>query len=286
MSRHPPSPETNAALQQALEVLLAPLARLALAHGLPFAAVEEMFKRAYVGAARATHSESTGPRDISRVSITTGLNRREVTRLTQHQPSATSARRSPATEIFTRWRGDPSLHNKRGETLPLARQGPAPSFEALAHSVTRDVHPRSLLEELCRLGLTELSADGETVRLIRDAFVPRGDEARMFGFLGSNVGDHLSAAVANVLADSSPHFEQAIFADELSAESMQALRSVIKAQWHLLMQAVVPEVQTLIKADRQASKKSSRKADQRLRIGLYTYHEAMSSESPSPSQEP
>ena len=276
-----PSPETEAALTQALEDLLAPLARLAVAHGLPFAAVEDLFKRAYVDAARASHGSSGGARDISRVSMATGLNRREVTRLSEARPTVASTRRSPATEVFTRWRGDKAWHTRRGKPLALPRQGPAPSFEALAQSVTRDVHPRSLLDELCRLGLTEISADGETVRLLRDAFVPRGDTARMFGFLGDNVGDHLSAAVANVLADSSPHLEQALFADTLSAESMQKLRPLLEAQWQSLMRAVVPEINALIEADRQAAAADGRPADRRMRVGLFTYHEAL----PAPPDE-
>ena len=272
--------ETDAALTRALETLLAPLAELAVAHGLPFATVEELFKRAYVDAARA--EQPSGQRDISRVSVATGLNRREVTRLSEERPSAAAMRRSPTTEVFTRWRGDRKLHNKRGKPLPLPRQGPAPSFEALAQSVTRDVHPRSLLEELCRLGLAELSADGETVRLVRDAFVPRGDESRMFGFLGSNVGDHLSAAVANVLSDTSPHFEQALFADGLSAESTKTVRALITAQWQLLMQVIVPAVNALIEADRKSAGASDHQ--RRLRIGLYSYHEAMPA-APNESEE-
>ena len=272
--------ETDAALTRALETLLAPLAELAVAHGLPFATVEELFKRAYVDAARA--EQPSGQRDISRVSVATGLNRREVTRLSEERPSAAAMRRSPTTEVFTRWRGDRKLHNKRGKPLPLPRQGPAPSFEALAQSVTRDVHPRSLLEELCRLGLAELSADGETVRLVRDAFVPRGDESRMFGFLGSNVGDHLSAAVANVLSDTSPHFEQALFADGLSAESTKTVRALITAQWQLLMQVIVPAVNALIEADRKSA--GAPDHQRRLRIGLYSYHEAMPA-APNESEE-
>jgi Family of unknown function (DUF6502) len=275
MTKRALTPEADEALQRALEALLTPLAQLAVAHGLAFPAAEELFKRAYVDAARSTQGGAAAQRDISRVSMATGLNRREVTRLTEARPRAATLRRSPATAVFTRWHGDRSLHNKRGQPLPLPRQGAAPSFETLAQSVTRDVHPRSLLDELVRLGLVELSADGETVHLVRNAFVPHGDASRMFGFLGSNVGDHLSAAVGNVLAETPPHFEQALFADELSAESLVAVRSLIAAQWQALMQAIVPAVNALIDADRQAAETSGRSADQRLRIGLYSYHEGM-----------
>ena len=53
----------------------------------------------------------------------------------------------------------------------LPRQGAAPSFESLAQEITRDVHPRSLLDELCRLGLATWDEAGDTVALSREAFV-------------------------------------------------------------------------------------------------------------------
>jgi hypothetical protein len=181
-----------------------------------------------------------------------------------------TVRPSPATQVFTRWRADPALRDRRGQPRALPRQGPAPSFETLARSVTQDVHPRSLLDELCRLGLAEVVDD--EVRLLRESVVAGRDSERAFAFLGSNVGDHLRASVANVLAETPPHLEQAVFADELSAESIAAFRDIAKTQWQALLAATVPKLQALVDADASATGPR----DRRVRIGLYTYHDAMS----------
>jgi Family of unknown function (DUF6502) len=283
----PPASVGGAALSGAIASLLVPIAELAVARGLPFATVEELFKAAFVEAARRAQPESAGPRIVSRVATATGLTRREVTRLVSAEDKAGGpppARPSPATQVFTRWRADPTLRDRRGQPKALPRQGPAPSFEALARSVTQDVHPRSLLDELCRLGLAEVS--GDEVRLLRESVVAGRDSERAFGFLGSNVGDHLRASVANVLAETPPHVEQAVFADELSAESIAAFREVAKAQWQALLAAAVPKLQALIDADAAAG----RQRDQRVRIGLYTYHDAMSdppsAAAPAPASAP
>jgi hypothetical protein len=144
----------------------------------------------------------------------------------------------------------------------------------LAHATTRDVHPRSLLDELIRLGLVAHDVESDTVRLLEEAFVPRDDEARMVRFLGRNVGDHLAASVANVLGDDRKHFEQALFADELSDASIAAAKKLVNGQWRALMAALVPELEDLVKADRAASKRdASHRADRRLRIGLYSFDE-------------
>ena len=262
----------HASLMEVLRTLMQPLAALAVARGMPYGTAEEMLKTAFVDAARTAHSNAAAHRLVSRISTVTGLNRREVSRLTQAGSSGAPmrpARRSPATQVFTRWAAEPSLKTAKGKPLPLPRQGPAPSFEELARSVNRDVHPRSLLEELCRLGLVRI--DGDTVHLVRESFVPEGDTARMLGFLGSNVGDHLRAAVANVLSDPPQHLEQAVFADELSHVSLDEFRQVMRTQWQALLQATVPRLHRLIEADRTAK----RTQDQRVRIGLYMFSEPM-----------
>lgn len=268
----PPHDGAESALHQALQRLMVPLAQLCLARGLRFAAVEDMLKRAFVEAARESAGSVAGARDISRVSAATGLTRREVTRISQDVQARAALRPSPATQIFTRWLGSKRLHDRSGEPKPLKRQGRAPSFEALAQSVTRDVHPRTLLDELCRLGLARWDPETDLVSVVHDAFVPRQDQVRMVGFLGHNVGDHLAAAVENVLAaEQPPHLEQAIFADELSPASAAAVRALVATQWKELLTALVPRIQALVDADAQ----STGPADQRVRVGLYSYQAPM-----------
>jgi len=269
------SPELRA-LREALAELLASVARLAVARGLPYADVQDLLKRAFVEAASAAHPGLAPHRKVSRISTTTGINRREVTRLTMPdtgRAGAAAARRpsrSVASEVYAHWRTHPDWRDAAGRPRVLPRLGPAPSFEALAQGITRDVHPRSLLDELCRLGLARLDEAADTVALQGDAFVPSGDRVRMLGFLGDNVGDHLRAAVDNVLATGRPpHLEQALFAEGLSAESVEAMRPILRELWATLRQAVVPELEARIEADAR----DKRGPLARVRLGLYAYQE-------------
>ena len=260
-------------LLDAAEAVLAPLARLCVSQGLPFAQAEELFKRAYVRAARDARREagSAAARDVSQVSISTGINRREVARISADLQPLAVQRPSPATQVFLRWVASKKLRRPGALPRPLPRTGKAPSFEALAQSVTRHVHPRSLLDELCRLKLASLSDDGQTVSLLTDRFVPHDDDQRLFGFLGANVGDHLAGATANVLSRDRRHFEQALFTDELSAEAADSLRTLAKGLWASLAAAAVPALEQLIADD----KALGRAATSRGRIGLFSYHEPL-----------
>ncbi len=238
-------------LMAALDALLEPLAQLCVGKGVPIQAAEEQLRRAFVKAARQACDGANPQRLNSRISALTGLTRREVTRIEALAEPARPTTRSALTE--------------------LARQGDEPSFESLAASVTRDVHPRSLLEALCRLGLAEQDATRDTVRLSARAFVPRDQWAQMVGFLGDNVGDHLRAAVTNVLGQGNEHFEQSLYADELSSQSLQMARSIVSDQWQRLMTEVVPQLEALMQADALAK----RPQDQCLRLGLYSWMQAM-----------
>lgn len=271
-----PAAPAAAALLQACREVLTPLAELAIARGVHYSEIDELLRSAFVDVALAAHPDIAPTRAVSRISATTGLHRREVSRLMQTESSSES-KRSPATQVFTRWVSDPAWCQNGSPLRFIARQGPAPSFEALAQTVTRDVHPRSLLEDLCRLGLVRVDDPSDRVELLRDRFAPAGDEPRMLGFVGSNVGDHLRAAVANVLAEAPPHLEQALFADELSSESLRRLQPLVRAQWQHVLRNLAPEVQKLMDEDQA----QQREQDQRLRVGLYAYTEPMQGAAPA-----
>ncbi len=271
---HLPIPMLTAeqeALLAALEQVLAPLAQLCIGKNITIQLLEERLRAAFVKAAREAHGDLPGQRLTSRISTATGLTRRAVAQLERQPAARPQQRRSPVAELFTRWVSDPTLQRAHQQPAALPRQGPMPSFESLAHSVTRDVHPRSLLEELCRLKLARHDEATDTVHLLRDAFVPGGDWERMVAFLGTNVGDHLRAATANVLGDGRQHLEQAITADELSEESLAAAQKLMAQQWRSLLAEVAPQLESLIAGDRLAARAQNRS----LRIGLYTWSQPM-----------
>ena len=271
------------ALQDAMRALLMPLARLAVARGLPYAVVEDMLKQAFVQTASDAHPGLLPHRKVSRISTVTGINRREVTRLTQPSESKPKSRgRSLVSEVFAHWLTDRRYRTRDGVPRVLPRQGPAPSFESLAQEITRDVHPRSLLDELLRLDLATLDGEADSVMLSHHA-VPRGDSVRMLGFLGENVGDHLNAAVENVLGGGGRHFEQAIFADGLSEQTMAWVRQSIRAHWQDLLARMVPELESRIEADGRGQPTPER----RMRLGLYSFEDPGSAAtSPAPAPAP
>jgi hypothetical protein len=263
------------ALLAAMGHLLKPFAKLGLAKGVPIQAIEELVRHAYVDAAKQACEGDNPERLTSRISTMTGLTRREVGRIQQAPAPELPATRSAATDLLTFWTSQAAYVDNKKKPIAIPRQGPAPSFEALAANVTKDVHARSLLAEMIRLNLVTHRKTTDTVELLEDIFVPNDDWPKMVGFLGVNVGDHLEAAVTNVLGDGHQHFEQALLADELSAESVIEAKALISTQWRHLITTLGPELQALMDADKAAK----RTQDQAVRIGLYSMSKTM----PSPA---
>ena len=261
-------------LSGTVERLLAPLARLCLADGLTFDKAAEMLKRSFITAAQEAQPDLPQHGAVSRLAAATGINRREVTRLLRDIPPRRPVRIPLAARIIAQWASDPAYRATDGALRPLPRQGAAPSFETLARAVTQDLHPRSALEELLRLGLVRHDQAADQICLLSPDYIPGADHVEMLTLLGDNVGDHLESAVANLAKDAIQHHDQAVFADELSQESLRAVAPVIRAHWQSLRDDLLPRLTALIQADRTAG----RPQDQRLRVGLYSFSESQNEE--------
>ena len=199
-----------------LDSLFAPLARLLVARGVVFPDFAERMRAHYIAAAERQAGKTTD----SRLSVLTGLQRREVTRLRGFVPR--DERPNPLSRLVALWQTDPAWA-QGGTPLTLPRNGPARSFEALAWSVRRDVHPRTMLDALTASGTVALSEDGSEVLLVRASYQPLAGSEDQLAYLARNLGDHLGTATDNVLGGKPPQFERAVHYTGLTEAQVQAL---------------------------------------------------------------
>lgn len=257
--------------------ILEPLAGLLLARGLRFARAQELFKSAFVqAAARAFAAQGKEP-SVSTLSVATGLRRREVQRLLDAKPETDIAPKiSLAAQVRLRWTTDPRYLDAQGQPRRLPRNAPAgePSFAALAAAVSKDVHPRPLLDELLRIGAAE--EDGEFVLLRGRLNAPGRSWDSLVAIGGANVADHLSAVLVNLLSQPRPLVEQAYFADGLTQPSAERAAGLAKEIWQQALPGLASKVQTLLDLDEAVPDNGWR-----MRIGLYSYVAPM--ERPAPA---
>jgi Family of unknown function (DUF6502) len=258
------------ALVRAVKRLLRPLVRLLLTYGVQYPFVAEMLKTTYVGIADREFQVEGKPQTQSRVSLLTGVHRKDVKRLIHERGDGDGvpASVSLGVQIAALWLSDPDFVDENGHPRPLPRsaiKGGSQSFEGLVARVSKDIHSRSILDEWLRLGVATVDDDA-FVRLKAEAFVPeKGFEEKVY-FLGLNVHDHLATAVHNVAGQDPLWLERAVFYDGLSEESVAELAEMCR---ELGMKA-------LLEVNRRALKLKRRDANhglgtQRMNYGLYFY---------------
>lgn len=207
---------------KALKAILRPLVRVLISEGIPAPEFYRILKQTYVDVS----AETLGPSATdSRISVMTGVHRRDVKEmraLTDGDAADLRRKVSTLSTVVGRWLGGANTTDETGAPLPLPRSGPGgDTFEALVQSVSRDVRPRTILDEMIRQKL--VSVEGDTVVLSLDALVGPADLDQKVHFFASNVGDHMNAAVENLLSEDPTHFERAVFYNYLSQASVQEL---------------------------------------------------------------
>jgi hypothetical protein len=268
------SRESRADLTLAAAVrLLEPLLPLLLREGVTYPRLSSALKKAFLEVAPGVLQDSSSRINDSSVSTLTGIHRKDVREWrSAGRPRPQAKTFGAVMDVFTRWSTDPEYCDTKGRPLVLERKGGPGTFEALAASVSNDVHPRTVLQELVRLGvarLVEPETEGanERVSMCADAFVPRDGTAEMLQLLSDNVGDHLAAAVENVLGSTPPMLEQSIFADSLRPKSVEQMNALARKVWQGAFHEIVRKATAL--SDMDAGQEG---ADQRVRVGMYFYH--------------
>jgi hypothetical protein len=217
-------------LLRSLARLLRPLVRLLIQSGVTCPVLADMLRGLYIDVAINDLLPDPKSRTDSRVSLMTGVHRKEIRR--HRAPDAAQRIPDPVTRssaIIGRWLGAATYTGADHAPLRLPRSGPEPSFEALVTSVTRDVRPRAVLEEWLAQGIVSLH-DDDSVALNVAAFIPQqGQEAQVFYF-ARNLHDHLAAAAANVTAAAAPRFlDRSLHYDRLSAPAAARLEEAGRA---------------------------------------------------------
>lgn len=266
-----PSAEHAALALRELPALMAPLASWLLRNGVAYGTFADAMKQVFVDAARAEIARTGRAPTVSALSVLSGVHRKDVKALEEHPHDAAAPPAGKgvplASQVFTRWMADKRLRGRDGQPRALPRSGPAPSFEALAREVSQDVHPRTVLDELLRLGLVRL--DGDSVVPTGTAFIPSRTLDELTALFAANARDHLAAAVHNLTVDAPRYLEQSVFADGLGAGSVERLHALAREAWARDFSAMVDAAQAAVHDDTHLAAADQ----QRIRFGVYFYAE-------------
>ncbi len=254
----------------ALQQVIKPLIRLALAQGINYPMLLETLKVVFVQVAEEDFKLAQREQTDSRISLLTGLHRKDVHRLrdqpesSQNQPLVTLG-----SQLVGLWISDADFTDANGSPKPLPRLasvGGNISFGSLVAQVSKDIRARPVLDEWLRVGVVYID-ENDCVCLNTDAFVPSaGFEEKLF-FFQQNIHDHAAATAHNLMNLAPPMLERCVYYDGLTLAAINELKILAENQGMIALKAVNARAIEL-----QTAALGSPDADQRFTFALFFYH--------------
>lgn len=149
-----------------LQALLRRIVRIAIGAGMSYQAFAKLVREAYFDVATDYEPVKGRPNSDSRISLLTGLPRRDVRALRVRPDPSPAPQPSLERMVINAWTSSLDLMDEHGHLLPLprtVRQGGERSFEALVERVSSDIRARSLLDEWLRKGFVVLDQEDRVV---------------------------------------------------------------------------------------------------------------------------
>ncbi|MBI3784894.1 MAG: hypothetical protein HY270_15995 [Deltaproteobacteria bacterium] len=256
----------------ALRRIFRPLARFLISRSLPYPFVSNLLRAVYVQVALEEFPVQGKPQTDSRITLLTGVHRKDVKRLREERHPGLRPPRAASlgSQLIARWTTLAQYVDTKGKPKPLPRLPTSKNeitFESLVRSINTDIRPRVVLDEWLRLGIAHLDADDRVV-LNTEAFVPREGSDEMAYYFGSNLHDHVAAAVHNMLGEPTPLLERSVSYNNLSPEAVAELHHMAKQHGMEVLKELNARAMKLQERD------SGRPgASQRMTFGVYFFCE-------------
>ena len=254
-------------LMHAARRILRPLVRILLRNGMPSDALTELVRQTYVDVADQEFGIEGKRQTIARISVITGLNRKEVSRLRGLDPldRDDAVWWNRAAHVLGSWLRDEAFLDRKGDPVDLAFSGDLPSFEALVKKHSGDMYPRSVADELLRLGAIE--EVGGKLRMTKRGYVPAADPERIIDILGLDTAELMETIDHNLQAteDDERLFQLKVLSDNVPVEYLDEFNAYSRR----LSRPVLEELSRWL-AERDRGQDWSGD-DERVEVGLGIY---------------
>ncbi len=207
---------------QCLRLMLRPIARFCLKHGTGIQEFLEVAKHSFVEQAASEIEESGDKANVSRISISTGIHRRDVMRI-YGQGEARETPEGVAVRVIGQWIADKKFLTTAGKPRILSNQSDNNEYRVLVETVSKDVNPGSVLSELQRIGAVEKTARG--IKLLASAFQSDSSSLEGYRIMAKDVENLMGAVDENLSSKSSvPNLHARTEYDNISDENLPEIR--------------------------------------------------------------
>jgi hypothetical protein len=258
--------------------LLRPLARILLRNGVSFNTFSDLAKWTFVDVATREFGIEGRKQSTSRVSVITGLSRREVMRvrkLPRPDVTANTEQHNRAARVIAAWRRESDFLDAKGKPALLPMEGRGVTFSELVKRFSGNVPSRAILDELIHVGAVERRKDGK-IALITRAYIPRNIDAHKLNILGTDVQHLVSTIDHNLKSETSePLFQRKVSYDNLPDDVLPAFRKLFTKRAQAMLESAD---HWLAQRDRDVTPTVKGRGSNRAGFGIFFFEESNSEE--------
>lgn len=261
--------------------MLRPLVRILLRNQVPYGAFADLAKWVYVDVASKEFGIASRKQTISRISVITGLTRKEVARLQKiATPSdgVVAQDYNRAVRVINGWLYDDRYCEEKGQPAVLPLEGEI-SFASLVKDHSGDVPAGAILDELIRV--KAVSKDESQVTLHEKAYVPSGSEDEVLHILGTDVALLMQTIDHNLTPDTTsnegskliPRYQRKVAYNNVPEAALEQIRSLSNEKAQALLEDLNKHISVY---DRDINPNSEGTGRKHVGVGIYYFEEDVS----------
>jgi len=257
----------------AFRVLLGPLVRILLRQGISYAEFSEVAKAVYVEVALKDFKVAGRRTTRTRIAVITGLTRKEVKRVIDEavrEKYEPKTRFSRLGRVLVGWHTDTDFTGPYGMPLELQYETNIDgelTFSELVKRHSGDMSPRSILDELIRVGAIR-ETDVGWYRVLRREYIPEALGQQNFDRTGLVIRNFVNTVDFNMMkpAPGKGRFERNVVADDgIRAVDLPKFDHYLRERCQVLLEEIDNWLTTLPTPNKDAG-------DEVIHTGIGVYH--------------
>lgn len=217
-------------MQKLIRVTMRPLIRIMIRYGIGYGDFSAVVKRIFIEVAENDFTIDGRKQTISRVSVLTGITRREIKKILDNSSTKREEEvfvYNHAARIISCWLHDKEFQLPDGTAAALStKQDGEGTFNNLVYKYGNNTPSRAILDELVRVGAVELD-EGGMARMVSLGYVPSEDTQELLSVSFQSVADLISTIDYNDRnRNADTRLQLTVNYDNVSDEGVEVFRHV------------------------------------------------------------
>jgi len=248
-----------------LKNVLKPAVHLCLKNALGVRELLEAARWVFVDQAANELKDAGEKLNVSRLAIMTGLQRPVVKECLENRPVQDPSRFT--IRVISTWRNSKKFLGKNKQPKVLSYEGDNSDFAKLVRTVGSDLHPGTILFDLQRLNLVDVSPTG--VKLKSKGYITKRDVKKGYEHLARDTEDLMTAVIDNLewKKGQLPNYHGTTSFDNIDESDLEEIRDWIFDKFSKFHQDVEKHLATY---DLDLNPSSKKPGGKRVMMGLYS----------------